>query len=408
MTPPDRLLLSALKKADKFGIAGKADKAIHERIRILALTRIVYGSTHWKLAEAHVSLAEDYLELKGYNAQAEYHSENAMAIMQTSVTTTSGEREKADVFEILFRINYVLGKAKMALKKFSEADTALLKADRAYQACSKLSCVTDDECDEMEIKLSEVTARLSWRQKKYAVAGTQFDKVIDLTRRRYGDDAVELIPIYQECGRLEQSKGRHANHEKAIEMFLQAHSVAAANYKDASVELVDTALALAKAYASTGREEAESSAESYLNECLSSCTTVYGPGHKKTLEVQDELARLLVRTLRESEALEMLKSSISLKNETYGDYSEQVSDTYKLMGSIHLAEGNIEKALRCYKKCQNIENLVLGKNHKKCKDTERTIDLLMASPGLSKKFVLSKNDELKNRPRFNAISKAKP
>ena len=46
----------------------------------------------------------------------------------------------------------------------------------------------------------------------------------------------------------------------------------------------------------------------------------------------------------------MLKSSISLKNETYGDYSEQVSDTYKLMGSIHLAEGNIEKALRCYKK----------------------------------------------------------
>ena len=43
----------------------QADKAIHERIRILALTRIVYGSTHWKLAEAHVSLAEDYLELKG-------------------------------------------------------------------------------------------------------------------------------------------------------------------------------------------------------------------------------------------------------------------------------------------------------------------------------------------------------
>ena len=25
----------------------------------------MYGSTHWKLAEAHVSLAEDYLELKG-------------------------------------------------------------------------------------------------------------------------------------------------------------------------------------------------------------------------------------------------------------------------------------------------------------------------------------------------------
>ena len=63
----------------------------------------------------------------GYHAQAEYHSENAMVIMQNSVTTTSSEREKADVFEILFRLNYVQGKAKMALKKFNEADTALLK-----------------------------------------------------------------------------------------------------------------------------------------------------------------------------------------------------------------------------------------------------------------------------------------
>ena len=42
------------------------------------------------------------------------------------------------------------------------------------------------------------------------------------------------------------------------------------------------------------------SAESYLNECLSSCTTVYGPSHKKTLEVQDELARLQIRTQREN------------------------------------------------------------------------------------------------------------
>lgn len=43
----------------------QADKAISERIKVLALSRIVYGSNHWKLAEAHVKLAEDYLELKG-------------------------------------------------------------------------------------------------------------------------------------------------------------------------------------------------------------------------------------------------------------------------------------------------------------------------------------------------------
>ncbi|XP_053390845.1 tetratricopeptide repeat protein 23-like [Mercenaria mercenaria] len=406
MTPPDKLLEKANRMAKKLSAAKKADKAVKERIRILALTRIVYGSAHWKLAEAHVNLAEDYLELKGYNAQAEYHTENAMTIMLNSVTTTTTEREKADVFGVLFQINYIQGKAQIAMKKYSEADTALAKADRAYQACSKLSCVTDDQCDDMEIKLAQTSARLSWRQKKYAVAGSQYDKVIDLTKRRYGEDAIELIQLYQEGGRLEQSKGRLANHDKAIDMFLQAHSIAAANYKYASEEIVDTALALAQAYASTGREEAESSAESYLNECLSSCTTVYGPDHKKTLEVQDELARLLIRTERETDALEMLRSSLPLKNEVYGEYSENVADTHKLIASVHLAQGNIEKALRAYKKCLNIETLVLGKNHKKTKDSERTIDILMASPGLSKKFVLNKEDELKKRPRFNNFSKS--
>ena len=44
----------------------------------------------------------------------------------------------------------------------------------------------------------------------------------------------------------------------------------------------------------------------------------------------------------------MLKSSINPKCQVFGDYSEQVSDTYKLMGSIHLSQGNIERALRAY------------------------------------------------------------
>lgn len=50
------------------------------------------------------------------------------------------------------------------------------------------------------------------------------------------------------------------------------------------------------------------------------------------------------------EAMAILKSSVSPKCQVFGDYSEQVSDTYKLMGSVHLAQGSTEKALHCYKK----------------------------------------------------------
>ena len=56
------------------------------------------------------------------------------------------------------------------------------------------ACVVTKQC--------MIPNRLAWRQKKYAIAGTEYDKVIDLTKRRFGDDAIELIDVYQESGRV--------------------------------------------------------------------------------------------------------------------------------------------------------------------------------------------------------------
>lgn len=41
------------------------EQAIRELVRCMALSRICYGDSHWKLAEAHVNLAQGYLQLKG-------------------------------------------------------------------------------------------------------------------------------------------------------------------------------------------------------------------------------------------------------------------------------------------------------------------------------------------------------
>ena len=49
-----------------------------------------------------------------------------------------------------------------------------------------------------------------------------------MLERRYGEDALELVPVYQGLGRVEQSKGKHADHDRAIEHFIQAHSIATA------------------------------------------------------------------------------------------------------------------------------------------------------------------------------------
>ena len=65
--------------------------------------------------------------LLGYHAQTEYHTENAMTIMLNTVTTTTTEQEKANVFGVLFQLNYLQGKAQLAMKKFTESESALQK-----------------------------------------------------------------------------------------------------------------------------------------------------------------------------------------------------------------------------------------------------------------------------------------
>ncbi|BFZ14069.1 hypothetical protein BsWGS_17108 [Bradybaena similaris] len=403
MTPPDQKLIRSENLAKKLASEGKADKAIEEYIKCVAYSRIVFGIYHWKHAQSMVNLGEAYLDLKAYYTQAEYHSDNARSIMLHGSHTASSIEEKADLFAVLIKIYLVMGQANTALKKYSDAEQALQKADRISQERSKLPCVTDKECNQLDILLYQATARLYAKQKKYALASEKYDKVIELMEEESGKDSPQVMHAYMEYGRHEQSKGRHANHEKAIRLFLQAHSIASAIYKMGHPELVDTALALAQAYASTGWEEAEVSAMSYLEESLNTCTTIYGPNYSKTLEVQDHLVKLMIRTEKTREAMQILKSSLPAKCEVFGDYSEQVSDTYKLMGSVHLAEGNIQTALQNYKKCYNIEAILLGKNHRKTKDTQRTMELLMSSPGVSSKFVLNKEDELQKRPRFNSV-----
>ncbi|KAL8559960.1 hypothetical protein ACOMHN_041431 [Nucella lapillus] len=118
MTPPDHLLSVAQKRAHKFADLKKGDRAIHEYVRCIALTRIVHGNHHWKLAKSHVDLGEAYLDLKGYAAQAEYHAETAKSIMLHGAHVSQSVQEKAHIYCVLITMYYTLGRANTTMKKY--------------------------------------------------------------------------------------------------------------------------------------------------------------------------------------------------------------------------------------------------------------------------------------------------
>ncbi|KAH9509681.1 Tetratricopeptide repeat protein 23 [Bulinus truncatus] len=408
MTTPEEKLKQAEKLAKQYSSKGKADKSIRELIKSMAFSRIIYGPSHWKYAQSIANLAEGYLTQKSYNVQAEYHADTARSIMLHGSHLASSMEEKASLYAVLIQIYRILGQASTALKKYLEAEQALQKADKILQERAKLSCVTDRECNLLDILLYQCMARLYAKEKKHALACEKYDKILELMSKEYGKDSFQCMQTYTEYGQLEQSKGKYANHDKVIELFLKAHSIASAVHREGHPDLIDTALNLSLAHAGTGMEEYESSALSYMEDCLRSCTTIHGPNNAKTLEVQEQFAKMLLRMDKTSEAMQILQSSLPSRCEVFGDYSEQVADTHKLIASVHLAQGNIEKALLAYKKCYTIESLLLGKNHRKTKDTQRTMDILLSNPSLSHTFILNKEDKLLKRPRFyNVVGRTK-
>lgn len=50
------------------------------------------------------------------------------------------------------------------------------------------------------------------------------------------------------------------------------------------------------------------------------------------------------------EAKDLLKQTLQLKKTMFGDYSEQVADSYKLTGSIILTDGQLNSALKLLRK----------------------------------------------------------
>eukprot|EP00057_Strongylocentrotus_purpuratus_P023164 XP_011677638.1 PREDICTED: tetratricopeptide repeat protein 23 [Strongylocentrotus purpuratus] len=410
LTPPEELLPECERKARYYTSKKETDKAIKEWSRYIALCRLVHGLEHWKLAEGYVFLAHAYLLLRGLPTQAQAHSETARTIMLNGLHTSESDESKSQLMGTLLLMYYVLGRALTLLKKYQEAEQNLVKAERVSQELSKLSGERESSRRvQLDIDIAIALAKLYAKQQKHALGSGFYEKAIQLTEEEYGNDSPDLIPIYQDLGRLEQSKKEHANQDKATEHFLQAHSIAVARYSGQSEEVAETAHALALAYSESATAEAETAAEQYLNESLGIRQVLFGPHHAKTISTQDDLCRLLIRTDRTDEAVSLLRTLITSKSATFGDLSAEVGEAYKLYGSILMSQGQLEKALKFFKKSYNIESTVYGPGHKKAKATQQTIDMLLQSPMLAAKEGQTRAGQLKSRPRFNAtVGKTAP
>lgn len=152
--PPREKLHLCEERAKSYSSIREYKQAIQELVRCVALTKICYGDSHWKLAEAYVNLAQGYLQLKGLSLQAKQHAEKAKEILANSME--SPYYNKTDIFKCSLELFYTLGKALVSLQKFKEAWENLIKAERLSKEMLQCGNIIKEEWIEIQsrIKLS--------------------------------------------------------------------------------------------------------------------------------------------------------------------------------------------------------------------------------------------------------------
>ncbi|EDO46524.1 predicted protein [Nematostella vectensis] len=353
LTPPEVLLKRMRKRARELAAQGAGEESVFDRIRCVALTRIVYGDYHWQLAKAYSKLAYAYFHLRGLAPQALKHAENARDTLLAADDMRQQYRQhytREDIVPVLQLTYLTMGQAHAALKHFQKAEQNLKKAELVSQEREDMQ--QGHRNPDRYIKVLMALGKVAMKLNKVG----------------YAMDCLE---------------------------------------KEDSVEVADSAFMVSLAYLSTGEVEDEEKASELLHTTIDIYMEHSGPYHKQTVKAQDELCCLLIRQGRLDEALSLLKKLITAKSEIHGDPSNELATAHQLMGSIRLKQAKTEVALKHFMKAYTMLQFVLGNNHRKTKDLRETVELIKRAPGASK--VQTSDDKMRERPRFTqVVGRSKP
>ncbi|XP_077137821.1 tetratricopeptide repeat protein 23-like isoform X1 [Ranitomeya variabilis] len=371
MLPVDKLSRTQMM-VEQYTSDNKLLKAHKELIRCVALSRIVHGDGHWRLATAFAELAHSYLTVRGLPVQARQHAESAKNILLRGVDMSKSIEEKREVLGTLVTIYYTLGVSHLMQNNGRESYQSLQKVEKIVEELEELQEKTSVLGKVSDKDIALALGRACVMQDKLSLAMNFFEQAVKIVISSEGDSSAELISIYRDMARTEQMKRRH---EPAIHYLLQAHSICQAVYKKLSEEAAQTGLLLAKAYAAAGHCEYNEHADKYFTESLGVYRVVRGPDDPQTLSTCVEFSKWLIQIGKTQEAYKMMKEAVGSDTE----YSEVVAEMLSIMGSVHLADGKIKKAYRLLKKCLEIQTAVYGSQHSKSRETQTLLTALQKS-----------------------------
>ncbi|KAM6961197.1 tetratricopeptide repeat protein 23 [Aplochiton taeniatus] len=393
MTPEDKLI-HCESRAQVLEENQQFDACIQDLVRCVALTRLVYGDGHLKLAQAHTRLAKAYLQLKGWGVQAQEHASRARELLPLYSPMTTSREDRVLAVSCLLSIHLTQGGAALLTGK---AESSHVKAEKVVEELYWLENISQEDKINIELEILTNLSRVFQRQGRWEKALAPCQRSLDLLggRDRTG---TTLCSVYKDMAAIEQAQGRL---DQAIEHLSKAHA-RAVSQSPGGLEGAHIAHSLALALSTaTEQPHHKDSAAHYFEESLSAYQNSAGPRDAVTLTVQDDYCRFLLLTGQQDRCVELQRVTLPLKTATFGDLSAEVEETLQLIGGVELSQGRLKQAYRTLRKCLEIQNLMYGPQLKKTRSTQKTVDMLALAPEVARRQ--KKEGSMNSRPPFCAV-----
>eukprot|EP00048_Salpingoeca_helianthica_P008088 m.118288 g.118288 ORF g.118288 m.118288 type:complete len:450 (+) comp14508_c0_seq1:268-1617(+) len=358
-----------------------AEGAHVEAVRVLVvrttLIKFVYGDPSPRLARAYLTLAKAYWELRELPGPAAQHARTALDCWKRVGKTDGDLADPLASKLFVTEAHTALGTALHALGRAAEAEKALGKADRVLDSIDAAARPAA-----LELQLTHSLARVCAACGKHDIACEFFRRAIEIARADTVNGKARLAVLFEELGACEGQR-EPARAVASLEHSRALHADLAGPDSEAAAA---SALALARAHIRAGDD---ARAEAALCEALEVYVTQFGPHDERTIQLNDELARLLLRCRRLHDAAQLMKRVLVVKTEVYGAAAVQTADAHQLCGAVRLAQGKLNHATKHLRTALKIYRHVYGPAHAQTMKTEKMLSAIVAN----------KDDD---KPRFSA------
>ncbi|XP_042268096.1 tetratricopeptide repeat protein 23 isoform X1 [Thunnus maccoyii] len=371
------------------------DACIQDLVRCVALTRLVYGDGHLKLAQAHARLAKAYFQFKGWGLQAQEHSLLARELLPFCSSISPCRGEKLEVLTCLLSIHLTQGGAALLTANLEEAESSYLEAKQIIEELHQHGGISEEDKIKAELQISTGLSRVHKKQNRLEEALSQCEKSLQLLKDCGKPE--KTTSVYRDMAAIEQDRDHL---DRAIEHLSKAHAIAMSHCPE-GLERAQISHSLALILSAAAEPHHNDSAGRYFEQSLNSYKISVGLLDPAFLTAQDDFCRFLLLNGQQERCVEIQRASLISKRSTFGDLSAEVADTLQLVGSVEMSEGRMKQAHRTMTKCLEIQNLLYGPQHKKTKATQKAVDMLARAPEVAES--LQRQGRRKTKPHTFSV-----